>query len=72
MSAFDKWLEFYSPGADKVFTEGEITPLRNAWDAALTLAVDACNKLESFGKEDHRDSWMGNAVTAIDKLRSAT
>ena|SRR5690348_2122484 len=32
---FEEWLEFYSPGAREVFTDGEITPLRAAWDAAL-------------------------------------
>jgi hypothetical protein len=40
---FDEWLEFYSPGADKVFTPGEIEPLRAAWDASREECAKVCD-----------------------------
>jgi hypothetical protein len=38
---FDEWLDFYSPDAHKYFTEGEIKPLRAAWDAAMSNRPEA-------------------------------
>lgn len=40
---FEEWLEFYSPGADKVFTTGEIIPLRHAWNAATEEAAQVAD-----------------------------
>jgi hypothetical protein len=41
---------------------------RAIWDSAIRAAIDECWRLEQQGKDDHRNSWMGNAVAAITKL----
>lgn len=41
---------------------------RALWDSAITAALKECYRLNSGGKDDQRDSWMGNAVKAISKL----
>lgn len=41
---------------------------RDIWDRAIKAAVDECFRLDKKGKDDHRNSWMGNAAAAICKL----
>jgi hypothetical protein len=42
--------------------------LRNQWNAAIDAAMQECQRLLDHGKDDHRDSWMGNAIAAIERL----
>jgi len=41
---------------------------RHVWDMAIKAAIDECWRLDQKGKDDHRNSWMGNAASAITKL----
>jgi len=66
---FDKWFETVPHAAQ---TQVEIDFMREeyryVWDAAITKAIDECQRLLAQGKDDHSDSWMGNAIAAIVRL----
>jgi hypothetical protein len=38
------------------------------WNDAIWAAISECQRLEQRGKDNHLDSWMGNAMEAIGKL----
>jgi hypothetical protein len=38
------------------------------WNEAIWAAIQECQRLEQRGKDNHLDSWMGNAMEAIGKL----
>ena len=39
------------------------------WNDGLHDAVDECQRLEDKGKDNHLNSWMGNAMIAILRLK---
>ncbi len=43
---------------------------KDLWNQAIDAAIKECCRLLDHGKDDHLDSWMGNAINAIGKLRA--
>lgn len=69
MIPFDEWFKICP---HPFMTEEQTAEMKKdyafVWNAALDSAAKECERLEVHGKNDHRDSWMGNAEKAIRSL----